>query len=454
MGQYAALIQWLFQLQGPSLKWDLDTARALAGLLGHPERRFRSVHIAGTNAKGSVAAMIHAIGLAAGVRVGLNTSPHLVDVRERIRIGEHELDEQAFMQLIEELRQQIALALPNLPRHPSFFEVVTAAAMVAFARQQVELAVIETGLGGRLDATNLVVPQLSVITTIGLDHQVTLGGSIESIAREKAGIIKPGVPVLVGWVPEPALAVIRARAHALGAPLHLAARELAIDVHLDGAFDLQTPLARYRRLESALEGRHQRQNAALAIRAAELLRQRGFDLPERAIVRGLSNTRWPGRMETLPGRPSVLLDGAHNIDGALALGTALRDRYRVEPRRRVLLFGVTAGRDAAALFAPLQETIAHVIVCTPPIAKAQPAEAVADALRQLTARPIEIAASAAEGIQRARWLAGPDGEVVVAGSLYLVGDVRRLLLGSEPPAHPQRELVPPVVSATEPRQNG
>lgn len=438
------LIEWLYQLQGPSLKWDLDTTLAFASLLGQPQRRLRCVHIAGTNGKGSVAAMVHAIARGAGLSVGLNTSPHLVRPEERIRIDDADIDAGRFRALIAELRLAAEQGSASLPRHPSFFEMLTLAALRAFERRGVDLAVIETGLGGRLDATNLVVPLVSVITTIGLDHVVALGGSRSSIAREKAGVIKPGVPILAGWIDPDALAVIESRAQRVGAPFHPASRELTIEPLRSGRFHLTTPLATYRDIEPPLAGAHQRQNAALAIRAAELLRQRGVDIPERGVVAGLARTRWPGRMEQIAGSPSWLLDGAHNADGADALGAALRERYRLDPRRRALVFGLTEGRDPERLIAPLAASVERVIVTQPSIAKAQPAESIAERLRAAVRLPVEAIPSLPAALRRASESVGSDGEVIVAGSLYLVGDARSKLLGLEGPGHPAREIVPPI----------
>ncbi len=447
------LIDWLFQLQGPSLKWDNETVRAFAARLGHPERSFRSVHIAGTNGKGSVAAMLHGIGRASGLSVGLNTSPHLVDPEERIRIDDDDIEPAHFRALIDELRRAALQAGNELPRHPSFFEMITLAAMRAFERAKVDLAVVEAGLGGRLDATNIMTPTLCVITTIGLDHVTALGGSLDSIAAEKAGIVKPGVPLLVGWMSESALSIMQERALRWGAPFHPATRELSISPNLDGSFDLATPVDTYRRLRAPLAGPHQRQNTALAVRAAELLRLRGLNLPEIAIRPGLMRTRWPGRMERIAGQPRWLLDGAHNADGADALGRALREQYREDPRRRVLIFGLSEGRDAARLFEPLRDCVERVIVVQPLTARAQPAEHVAKALRDVTRMPVELAANVDAAMALARHSIGSDGEVVVAGSLYLVGDVRRALFGVEGTGQPMHEIVPSIVPSGAPIPN-
>ena len=248
VGPYGRAMEWLYGLRGPSLKWDIETALAFTKLLGHPERRFRSVHVAGTNGKGSVAAMIHAIGNASGLACGLFTSPHLVSPTERIRIGEDEIATGALEELIEELRSLAARGLERreLPRHPSFFEMMTAAALVSYSRAGVDLAVFEAGLGGRLDATNVLFPLASVITTVSLDHTKTLGDTLAKIAREKGGIVKPGVPLLVGWMDEEPKRTLLEIAHRRGAPRHVAQREIGVYDAGGGRFDVITPAGRYR----------------------------------------------------------------------------------------------------------------------------------------------------------------------------------------------------------------
>ena len=448
-GNPGALTEWLFSLKGPSLKWDLETARAFVHWLGDPERTFPAVHIAGTNGKGSVGAFINAIALESGLSAGLYTSPHLVRPEERIRINGTDIDTGEFCALVERLRVEAstALAAGELPRHPSFFEMMTAAAFVAFAEARVGLGVIETGLGGRLDATNVIVPRLTVITTIGLDHVKTLGGTLAAIAREKSGTIKPGVPVLAGWIGARPRAVIEEHARAAGAPLHVADSELRLRVRRDGAFDLRTPQRVYEGLRPALAGPHQVRNAALAVRASELLVAAGIPLLVERAARGVAAVRWPGRFERI-GR--FLLDGAHNPDGARALSRTLAERDAAGRPRRVLVFGVTEGRDPARLLAPLAPHVDRLIVTAPGIAKAvDPARVHARLSAAFAGLAPALAAAPHTALASAEELAGPDGEVPVAGSLYLVGDARRILLGLEGPGHPLRETR--VAPATTPR---
>ncbi|RMG46062.1 MAG: bifunctional folylpolyglutamate synthase/dihydrofolate synthase [Acidobacteria bacterium] len=444
------LIDWLYGLRGPSLKWDLDTAAAFREVLGYPDRGLAVVHVAGTNGKGSVAAMLHAIAIEAGLDAGLFSSPHLVRPEERIRVGRDEIDPATFRSLIGELREIAARALEErrLPRHPSFFEMMTAAAWLAFSRSRMRLGVFEAGLGGRLDATNVMTPMLAVITTISRDHVKTLGGSPAAIAKEKAGIVKPGVPVLLGFVSGEVREVVRRVARRRGAPLHEAAREIEIRPAGGQAWEIGTPEGVHRGIVPALPGEHQVRNAALAIRASEILRSRGLPLPAEAAARGVAAVRWPGRLERLGTGPSFLLDAAHNEEGAAALGTFLGRAAAPRPRR-VLLFGLTEGRDAAAMFAPLEGLVDGVIVTRPPVKRAQPPWRVA---RSLSRRRVAVEAipEVSHALVRARELAGPRGEVVVAGSLYLVGEVRALLTGESGPGQPRSERVPPIAASRRP----
>ncbi len=456
------VLDWLYGLKGPSLKWDLETAHALNALCGRPDRAFRALHVAGTNGKGSVAAMAHAIALAAGIPAGLYTSPHLVRPEERIRVGGDEIAEEALRERIGRLRTIAGDGVLSgaLPRFPSFFEMMTAAAFLAFAEARVRFAVVECGLGGRLDATNVITPMAAVVTTVALDHVAILGPTLADIAREKAGIVKPGVPVLVGWLPDTALAAVTARARSVGAPLFAAARELAIESDGGGGrFAVATPERTYRGLACALPGAHQRQNAALAIRAIELCRERGLAVPPEAIADGLARVRWPGRLERIerPGEPDILLDAAHNPEGAAALAAwlAASDAGDAATRPwRVAVFGVTEGRDPLEIYAPLAAAVDAWIATRPAIDKALDPAAIAAALAAAGAA-VEVVDDPARALARASRMAGAErpgasgarraarGEVLVAGSLYLVGDARRILLGLVGPGHPPRETLLP-----------
>ena len=401
-------IAWLYGLQKFGVKLGLDPMRAMLARLGDPQRRLRAIHVAGTNGKGSVSAMLDAMLGSAGVRTGLYTSPHLVRPNERVRIAGRDLGDRELTARIERMRARIAgwLADGTLEAHPSFFEVMTAIAFESFADAGVEAAVVEVGLGGRLDATNVLDADVAVIVTVDLDHTRVLGDSLEAIAAEKAGIVKAGRPVVVGALAEPALRVVRATAEELRAPLIEAPRVAR----------------RHVGVRLALEGAHQSDNAHVACVAAETFaRATGIGLGEDAIARGLANARWPGRLQRIPGRPPIVLDGAHNPAGARALGQWLASRAAAAPAR-VLVFGVSADKDLAGLLEPLAPWIGCLVVTRAAVDRAMDPEAIVAFARGRFAQ-IHRAEPAEAALQLARELAGDDGEVLVAGSLYLVGEL-------------------------------
>jgi dihydrofolate synthase/folylpolyglutamate synthase len=405
------------------IRLGLAAIDAVCERLGRPERRLPSVLVAGTNGKGSTAATLEAIADAAGVSTGLYTSPHLEQVNERIRIrgadiGDGELD--------AELGEVFAAAdrAPAIPL--TYFEAMTAAAFAAFARRPLDLAVLEVGLGGRFDATNVAPAMLSVVTSISLDHVEDLGGTIAAIAFEKAGVFRGGRPALVASRRPEALAVFEDVARQTGARLHRLADEVRIEAaapSLHGTrFALSTPAGRYA-LTTPLAGIHQAENAATAVRAAELLAPALRIEPE-AVARGVSSVRWPGRLERFVARgKTVLVDGCHNADGARALAEFLAGGSL----RADLVFGAMADKDIEAMgraLAPAVGRIRFVRASDSPRA----ATAVELERRFAPGRP-EARASENLSVALEELLAAPAADpIIVAGSLYLVGEARSLLL--------------------------
>lgn len=380
--------------RGPrSIRLGTDQVVAACAKLGHPERSYRVVHIAGTNGKGSVCALTESMARAAGLRTGLYTSPHLARFSERIRVEGVELHEQALAKALSQALE----AGPEL----SFFEVATVAAFVAFRDAGVELAVVEVGLGGRLDATNVVDAEVCAITSIGLDHQSYLGHTLEQIAEEKAGIVRSRVPCIVGALPERAAAVIQA---------HCAQR---------GATWLPAPPSSIAIDDAGIGGLFNTTNLDVAVRIGAAL-----GLPQGAVERGARAARWPGRFERLEAGGPWLLDGAHNDDGAGRLVAELRHRA-IAPA--VLLFGAMADKPWEQMAGKLREPCMHAVYTHPPTATPQrpaaPAEALAERHQGRAFPAVD------DAIREARALAGPQGIVLCAGSLYLVGDVRARLLG-------------------------
>ncbi|MDE3198932.1 MAG: bifunctional folylpolyglutamate synthase/dihydrofolate synthase, partial [Acidobacteriota bacterium] len=360
---YSDTVRFLFSL-GPELKtvkWDLDRIRLMLGELGDPQQRLRYIHAAGTNGKGSTCAMIESALRAAGYRTGLYTSPHLVDARERIQIGGLKISEDAWTAAFERVHSaaERLLAREAIEAHPSFFETVTAMAFLAFAEAGVEVVVLEVGLGGRLDATNVIVPEVAVITPIDFDHEAFLGSSIESIAAEKAGILKAGRPAVFATQRPEALKVLEAKALELNAPVtHSSAwrvEDLEIDrfgsrfrLAGDGEISIRCPLA----------GKHQVENARTAVAA---LRVFGVEAP--AIQEGISRAQWPGRLQRAGENPAFILDGAHNPAGARALANYIREFFAGEPVR--MIYGAMRDKAVDEVTNTLFPLAAEVIVTAP-----------------------------------------------------------------------------------------
>ena len=398
---------YLFGLEQFGIKFGLANMRAIVGRLGYPERAFRSLHIAGTNGKGSVTAMVDAGLRAAGYRVGRYTSPHLVALNERFVVDGHPVDDGALAAAIADvkaavdgLRQEGALDV-----QPTFFEVTTAVAFELFRRAGVELAVVEVGLGGRLDATNVITPEVAAITSIALDHQLYLGNSLRAIALEKAGIIKPGIPVIVGDMDPEAAAAIDDVARASGAEVF---RAVAADLG-DRAVGLQ--------------GDHQRSNAAVAMRLLEVLNERGIAVSPEARTAALLQANWPGRLDLrrLPDGREVLLDAAHNPAGALALAAYLR----AQPGPPLpLVFAAMRDKDAASMFRALAPAMGSLIVtrATHP-RSADPGELSRLARSAAPELPVSVESSLPRALETAWRLASPGSRIVVAGSIFLLGDV-------------------------------
>jgi dihydrofolate synthase/folylpolyglutamate synthase len=389
--------------------------------LGRPERAVASVLVAGTNGKGSTAATLASIAGAVGMRAGLYTSPHLESVTERIRVG---ADDIAADELDARLAEVFAAAdrAPALPL--TYFEAMTAAAFVTFARRGLDLAVLEVGLGGRLDATNVAPAAVSIVTAIGLDHVEDLGPTLESIAGEKAGIFRSGRPALTVSREPGVRAVFRDAASRIGAALHELPVETRVEVRRSGLegsrFRLQTPHRAYE-LETPLPGRHQIENAAVAVRAAEFLRPK---LDPEAVAQGVASVRWPGRLEAFGFRgTTVLLDGCHNAAGAGALAAFLAST-RIRPD---LVFGAMADKDVESMAAALGPAVGRIRL----VSLASPRAATAEELARRfgAARPDAAPSSGlAEALEELLSAPRPES-IIVAGSLYLIGEARTLLAG-------------------------
>ncbi len=409
---YQQLIGELFPRLTGGIRWGLDRTRELLASVGNPQDNFRTVHIAGTNGKGSVAATLASILRQTGGQVGMYTSPHLCTFRERFLVGEQAISEDAVVAAAERL-------WPAIERlEPSFFEATTAIAFLAFAEAAIDLAVVEVGLGGRLDATNVIEPELTVITNISYDHREYLGETLEAIAIEKAGILKKGVPLLTAEQGSVALPVFRARAAQLYCPLHVLSAQQVRDVNvsMQGTSLTVDWRGRPQTLRTPLIGRHQAMNTAMAVRAAELL---SVDLDAAHVQHGLASVQWPGRlqMEEVDGQLWVF-DVAHNVAGVHALAAAIKALPL--PRPVVLVVGILGDKDWRAMLPPLFALADEIILTAPPTAPPQRAwdpqlglPYAGDHVRVI--RDFVAALEAAH-------VGASTGTVLVTGSFHTVGD--------------------------------
>ena len=416
----------LFSLETFGIKLGLENITRLCVALGHPERSFRSLHIAGTNGKGSIAALTHAALVASGVHSARYTSPHLTDLRERFVIGRTPVDESALEAATADLFTCVdrLLADGTLSVLPTFFEMTTAVGFELFRRAGVEVAVIEVGLGGRFDATNVITPTATAITTIGFDHQQHLGSSLRQIAFEKAGIIKPHVPVIVGSLPDEAIEEVRNAAVSRDAALIEAAAGVHVDAQMrDGRAHLTVATAddRYGPLTLGLRGEHQIGNAVVAIRLLEAARAGGVAVTRDGIEHGFAEVDWPARLELfqLEGGKRVLLDAAHNADGAEALARYLQ---RWHPERPVLVVGIMRDKAAADVLAHILPVTSQVIATAAPTPRALPAKQLAEKVTALVHdRQVQSYPDPEGAVEHALQLAD---SVCVAGSVFLAGAVR------------------------------
>ena len=407
--------------------WNLDRSRALLTALGHPERRHPSVHIAGTKGKGSTAAFLASILHTAGLRVGLYTQPHLHDYRERVQINGQPITPEALARTVTHLAaaaERLEQEAPGLGQLTTY-ELGTALAFRHFSDVDVDWAVVEVGLGGRLDATNVLTPAVAVITALSLDHTALLGDTLAAIAAEKAGIIKPGVPVVSAAQQPEAAATLATIATELDAPLALGGRDFT------WSGDHRAGMVNgadwgYAGLELGLVGEHQLENAAVAVTVIETLRlTTGLEVSTKTVRQGLLNVRWPGRLEVLqegPARPTVVCDGAHNGDSARRLVAAIRDWF---PHRRLhLVIGASADHDLAAIWSALRTLApATVFAAASTHPRARPAEDIAAQLGNVGGGA-EAMPSVRAALLQAMQHAGPGDLVLATGSLFVAAEAR------------------------------
>jgi dihydrofolate synthase/folylpolyglutamate synthase len=405
----------------------LDQMRALLRALGEPQQRLRVVHIAGSKGKGSTAAMLAEVLRAAGYRTGLFTSPHLCHVEERIRIDGEAIPRPELVALLAEIRDTVP---PEV--EPTFFEVATAAGWLHFVRHRADIAVVEVGLGGRFDSTNVCSPLLSVITSISYDHTKVLGDTLARIAFEKAGILKPGVPAVSGATVPEAAAVIERVADERGCRLLRLGHEVTFD-YTPGRVDdgpsrltVRTPLTEWRDLELGLLGAHQAANAAVAVACVEELRKSGLTINERHVAAGLAGVKWPARLEVLSRRPWVVLDCAHNTASVQALVDTLAESF--PHGRRLLILAASSDKDVPGMLKLLAPHFDRFLLTRyGQNQRAVAPEQLAEWLKQARDVPTEIHATASAAWQSAKAQARQEDLIVVTGSVFLAGELRPLM---------------------------
>lgn len=419
MSSYPESVRYLYAIgnEMKGAKLGLDRILVLLDALDNPQKRFRSIHVAGTNGKGSTCAMIAAGLWASGAKAGLYTSPHLIEPTERIQLGpDEQISPQEFGRAFEEVHRvsNELMAKGAIDHHPSYFESITAMAFLAFAEKGLEWGVIETGLGGRLDATNVLAPELCVITPIALDHQEFLGDTLQSIAAEKAGIFKPGVPVVLSRQELPALQTLLEHAARTGSKVLSVSdwKVKGLQADARGSRFLASGPSHSYRIHCTLAGEHQVENALTAVAALDAL-----GLPRNAIER-CGEASWPGRLEWMSEHPAVILDGAHNIEGAKALASYIR-RY-FEGRNITLIFGVMRDKDVRSIAELLFPAARRVILTAPHMARAMEPEAIQAIVDHPAIQVTHDLGTALGALQKSQ----PEDVIFITGSLYLVGEAR------------------------------
>ena len=397
----------------------LETITRILGALGNPQYNFRSIHIAGTNGKGSVASAISAILHESGYRVGLYTSPHLVRFNERIRINDHQISNKDVVKAYQAVRQ-----VHQGGRSPTFFEFSTAMALYAFSRQKVDWAVIETGMGGRYDATNVIQPAITVITNVSMEHREYLGRTLAEIAREKAGIIKSRTPLVTAVRQNEARSIVRRIAAKHSAPLYILGKHFKTRRNRSGEFCYYGLDHTWPHLQTALLGTYQVENAALALATCELLIKDQFTISLESIKEGLKKIRWPGRLEIISDNPMVILDGAHNLIAARKLAKFLK--HRLDGRRITLVVGILDDKPFGAMLKSLLPVCHRVIITRAKIDRALDPRRLYSKAQEFHSN-VSIVAAVPDAFRQAVETASADEVICVAGSLYVVGEAKEAI---------------------------
>jgi dihydrofolate synthase/folylpolyglutamate synthase len=427
MGQnaYQKSLDYLYSLEKFGMIFGLTQVERILDAVGNPHREIQAIHIGGTNGKGSTAAMMSSILQKEGYRVGLYTSPHLVRFTERIKVNGKEIEEAEVAALTESMKEEIEAAGVAPPF--TFFDFTTAMALSYFNRKLVDLAILEVGLGGRLDSTNVVDPLISIITNIAKDHEGVLGKTISKIAREKAGIIKKGRPLITADTQPQVLRLFSKTCQGRGSPFFRVGKQFRYVRAEDGDFDYEGLHRKLWSIHLNLKGYHQAVNATTALGAMEVLEDLGYPVSTGAMIDGLREVDWPGRLELVSSSPRVVLDGAHNPAGALVLKESLEKEFQYH--HLILLVGIMKDKDIQSMLHLLAPLADHIILTQPHTDRATPPALLKKALDP-NGKKAEIAEDLKEAIERGLALTGEEDLLCITGSLYTVGEARAYFLPS------------------------
>jgi dihydrofolate synthase/folylpolyglutamate synthase len=419
---YQSCLKNMYSLRRFGIKMGLATIRKILTGLGNPQNSYACIHVAGTNGKGSVASSLASILTRAGYKTGLYTSPHLVDFNERIQVNHRPITNANVMAAYRAIRN-----VHSGEREPTFFEFATVMAFFEFARQKVDWAIIETGMGGRLDATNIIRPRISIITNISLEHRDYLGDTLAQISGEKAGIIKYRTPVITGIRQQKALAVVEEKAAEKSAPLYRFGKDFKVRRHASGDFSYFGLKATWRHLKTGLLGRHQVDNAALVLAACEAIKKRAPEVSLEDIRSGLMQNRWPGRLEVVSENPTIILDGAHNFIAASNLGRFLSANFA--DQNITMVIGILDDKPYKAMLSCLLPPASRVILTQAKINRAMEPEKLEPIARNLLPA-VTIISDVKQALASAIKTAKPNDVICVAGSLYVVGEAKEAMEGS------------------------
>jgi dihydrofolate synthase/folylpolyglutamate synthase len=417
MTEYPDALAYLYNLEKFGIVFGLENIQWILNCIGNPHKLLKTVHIGGTNGKGSVSAMLSHVLKAAGYRVGKYTSPHLVSFTERITINEEEITEAEVADLIANIRQRLEDVSPSRPF--TFFDFTTALAFEYFRKEHVDIALIEVGLGGRLDSTNVVNPLVSIITNVAFDHADYLGDDILDIAREKAGIVRGGVPVVTGAHDVPRR-IIEEAGKDSGSPVYAMGRDFSyekrgIQSMLYAGLSMQCD-----NVYVNLKGDHQLANAAIALCASELLSSYGYRVDEKVLRTALSQVAWPGRLEIVREKPTIILDGAHNVEGVRALTSFLESQY--PDKRRLVIFGAMKDKEYEKMLNELVPCVSEIILTTISNNRALSPEF----MNKCVPRAV-ITRDATSALNKVKSMSGEEDVIVITGSLYLVGECKAII---------------------------